>query len=108
MPERLGGQRGKTQRFPFLALRRNLMGPTKKWLIIINPDDEEEEIYAKKDHNYKKKGKSKFYNVDSDQIPVEERIGRSKFYGQQTWTKELLREKDSRISLLGIQKVKNQ
>ena len=46
-----------------------------------NPEDEEEEIFAKKDHNYKKEGKSKFYNVDSDQLPAEEQIGRSKFYG---------------------------
>ena len=44
-------------------------------------EDEEEEIFAKKDHDYKKEGKSKFYNVDSDHLPAEERIGRSKFYG---------------------------
>ena len=47
-----------------------------------SPD--EDEIYAKKAHDYKKEGKSKFYNVDSQQIPDEARVGKSKFYGTNT------------------------
>ena len=46
-----------------------------------NPNDEDEEIFAKKDHDYKEEEKSKFCYMTSDQIPAKERIGRSKFYG---------------------------
>ena len=49
--------------------------------MIYNPDDEDEEIFAKKDHGYKEEEKSKFCYMTSNQIPAKERIGRSKFYG---------------------------
>ena len=49
-----------------------------------SPDEDEDEIFSKKDHDYRKEGKSKFYNVDSQQIPDEARVGRSKFYGTNT------------------------
>ena len=41
-------------------------------------------MWNKLDHDYKKEGKSKFYNVDSEQIPDEARVGNSKFYGTNT------------------------
>merc|ERR1711915_716151 len=52
-------------------------------------DGEEEEIFAKKNHDFKKEGKSKFYNVESDKIPNEERIGNSKFYGSNSFDSEV-------------------
>ena len=49
--------------------------------IAYDPDGENE-IYSKEKSEYKKEGKSKFYNIDSEEIPEETREGKSKFYRQ--------------------------